>query len=255
MRRFDDLPESDQAALLVRLLLAMTEAGCSTIEELASKRDRGVTEVWKELCVQVNQPECTAPTKVESWIADQANSGQYATSLDAAIVKVRPQSNRDDTEMYRMSDIFGWHWANADGNDEERQALACAYVWGNELKENEIRPFNLYGPGRERIKVWLLREENLEIWDEVVRLADNSPRTNSGSKERFKLKQRFKNRGLSNATITALIAAGIDAPERLLFYDARDLKKLRGVGPVKLREIETYRAAYLPVCSAGSGEA
>ena len=56
---------------------------------------------------------------------------------------------------------------------------------------------------------------------------------------------RFRGRDFSDATISALVDAGIDAPERLLFMSAADLKKIKGIGPVKRKEIDTYRAKYL----------
>jgi len=253
MKEFDELPEPDQAALLVKLLLAMTEAGCGTIEELACRRDRAVTDVWKDLCAQVNQAECVAPRRLDSLIADQVDSGDNGlAATDAPEVKARRYRDRDDVEMHQISNIFGWHWDQTDG--EEPQKLACGYVWSNELKEGQTGWSGLYGSDRERMKVYVLKEENLEVWDDVLRLCDGSQRLNSEARERLKMKQRFKNRGLSNATVTALIAAGLDAPERLLFLDARELKKLRGVGPVKLREIASYRATFLPQSNVESGD-
>jgi hypothetical protein len=46
-------------------------------------------------------------------------------------------------------------------------------------------------------------------------------------------------RGLSKQTIEALIDAGIDMPERLLFMDAKAISSLQGVGTTKLKEIRS----------------
>lgn len=51
---------------------------------------------------------------------------------------------------------------------------------------------------------------------------------------------RFQQRGLSEGTITALIAAGIDYPERLLFMDRAAVAALPGIGKAKLAEIQSY---------------
>ena len=55
----------------------------------------------------------------------------------------------------------------------------------------------------------------------------------------------FHNRGFSGRTIDALIARGIDAPERLLFATEADLKRIPGVGRASLNEIMRYRAQFL----------
>jgi uncharacterized protein (DUF2384 family) len=52
---------------------------------------------------------------------------------------------------------------------------------------------------------------------------------------------RFQNRGLSHRTIQALIADGIDAPERVLFMPEAQLRKIRGVS---IRELRAYRARF-----------
>jgi DNA-directed RNA polymerase alpha subunit len=55
----------------------------------------------------------------------------------------------------------------------------------------------------------------------------------------------FQNRGFSDRTINALVAKGIDAPERLLFATEAELRRIPGVGPVSLAEITHYRARFL----------
>jgi DNA-directed RNA polymerase alpha subunit len=55
----------------------------------------------------------------------------------------------------------------------------------------------------------------------------------------------FRDRGLSDRTINALIAKGIDAPERLLFLTEAELKRIPGIGRASLAEIMRYRARFL----------
>ena len=44
----------------------------------------------------------------------------------------------------------------------------------------------------------------------------------------------------------ALVKAGIDAPERLLFMSKVEIAALPGVGPAARREIEAYRMRFVP---------
>jgi DNA-directed RNA polymerase alpha subunit len=56
----------------------------------------------------------------------------------------------------------------------------------------------------------------------------------------------FRDRGFSERTIEALIARGIDMPERLLFATEAELKQIPGIGKASLQEIMKYRARFLP---------
>jgi hypothetical protein len=56
----------------------------------------------------------------------------------------------------------------------------------------------------------------------------------------------FRVRKLSDRTIKALLDYGIDAPERLLFMTAEQLKGIPGVGKSSLAEIMKYRSRFLP---------
>jgi hypothetical protein len=56
---------------------------------------------------------------------------------------------------------------------------------------------------------------------------------------------RFRDRKLSPHTIEALIAHGIDAPERLLFMTKADLKAIPGIGKSSMAEIAAYRAIFI----------
>jgi DNA-directed RNA polymerase alpha subunit len=64
--------------------------------------------------------------------------------------------------------------------------------------------------------------------------------------EQFLARAPFQNRNFSDRTINALIAKGIDAPERLLFATEAELKRIPGIGPASLAEIMCYRARFLP---------
>lgn len=56
----------------------------------------------------------------------------------------------------------------------------------------------------------------------------------------------FRDRGLSDRTIKALLAHGLDAPERLLFVTEADLKRIPGIGRAAFDEIMCYRERYIP---------
>lgn len=51
----------------------------------------------------------------------------------------------------------------------------------------------------------------------------------------------FRNRGLSERTIDALLDCGIDAPERLLSMTPAQLSEIPGIGKASLGEIMRYR--------------
>ena len=51
----------------------------------------------------------------------------------------------------------------------------------------------------------------------------------------------FFGRGLSDSTIKALVAAGIEYPEQLLFMGRSALSLIPRIGRVGLDEIESYR--------------
>jgi hypothetical protein len=54
----------------------------------------------------------------------------------------------------------------------------------------------------------------------------------------------FRDRGLSNPTVRALLNHAIDAPERLLFMTDAQLRKIRALGVVSMQEILRYRARF-----------
>ena len=60
----------------------------------------------------------------------------------------------------------------------------------------------------------------------------------------FRVGALFTARGFSYPTIKALVLAGIDAPERLLFADEADLLLIRGLDELALEEIARYRAEF-----------
>ena len=58
-------------------------------------------------------------------------------------------------------------------------------------------------------------------------------------------KSLFRDKGLSDRTVKALLDCGIDAPERLLFMTPDQLAVIRGVGKISLREIMLYREQFI----------
>jgi hypothetical protein len=57
---------------------------------------------------------------------------------------------------------------------------------------------------------------------------------------------RFDGRGFSDRTVKALVARGIDAPERLLFAAETEFRKIPGIGKASVDEIMRYRARFIP---------
>ena len=60
----------------------------------------------------------------------------------------------------------------------------------------------------------------------------------------FKAGALFTARGFSSSTIKALVRAGLDAPERLLFADGADLLLISGLDERGFREIARYRSQF-----------
>jgi hypothetical protein len=57
---------------------------------------------------------------------------------------------------------------------------------------------------------------------------------------------RFDRCGLSQRTVKAIVACGIDSPERLLFMTEAALKNIPGIGKASFSEIKNYRARVSP---------
>jgi hypothetical protein len=60
----------------------------------------------------------------------------------------------------------------------------------------------------------------------------------------FRAGALFTARGFSYSTIKALVLAGIDAPERLLFADDADLRSITRLDDGALEEIARYRTEF-----------
>jgi DNA-directed RNA polymerase alpha subunit len=59
--------------------------------------------------------------------------------------------------------------------------------------------------------------------------------------EQMKAQLPFRQRGLSDRTIQALVDCSIDSPERLLFMTEKEIQSIPGIGKVSLAEIIAYR--------------
>jgi hypothetical protein len=52
--------------------------------------------------------------------------------------------------------------------------------------------------------------------------------------------------------IDALVSAGIDAPERLLFMTDVELREIPGIGKAGIAEIAKYRSRFIPGSRQGA---
>jgi hypothetical protein len=55
---------------------------------------------------------------------------------------------------------------------------------------------------------------------------------------------RLKYCGFSDRTVRALLAGGIDAPERVLSMSPDQIRLIRGIGRTLIKEVELYRAQF-----------
>jgi hypothetical protein len=94
----------------------------------------------------------------------------------------------------------------------------------------------------------VLTREQLAALDEAKKTAARSMISRSP----------FQNRKFSNRTIDALVAYGMDAPERLLFMQPSDIRKIPGIGKASLAEIDAYirrfKEASLKRSAAGAAQ-
>src|ERR1700746_3429503 len=63
--------------------------------------------------------------------------------------------------------------------------------------------------------------------------------------EQMKAQLPFRQRGLSDRTIQALVDCSIDSPERLLFMTEKEIQLIPGVGKVSMAEIVAYRVKFI----------
>ena len=57
--------------------------------------------------------------------------------------------------------------------------------------------------------------------------------------------QNWAGRGLNESTVKALLANGVEEPERLLFMSEAQIKVIPGIGKVSMFDIAAYRAKFL----------
>lgn len=58
MQKFEQLHAEDQIDLVVEALRLMFDGKCRTLEQLITKRERTVAELWREICAQRGYDEC-----------------------------------------------------------------------------------------------------------------------------------------------------------------------------------------------------
>jgi hypothetical protein len=64
MRRFEELPDWEQAELLADALDEVIGANCGSIDELAQKEGCSVQEVWQRICSEAGLSETTLPIEL-----------------------------------------------------------------------------------------------------------------------------------------------------------------------------------------------
>jgi hypothetical protein len=116
------------------------------------------------------------------------------------------------------------------------------YVMRNEAISGGVFHSCKHGSPPHNIKVCIPEKGNEAVWDKVIQCAGPRPRSEFDVDQihRAKAKRRFRDRDLSGVTINKLIAAGIEAPEFLLFLTPAEIGRLKGIEPVMRREIDAY---------------
>ena len=164
------------------------------------------------------------------------------------LVEVRCEWNDDATAMYRLDAISRWHWhCVAPGmNTWGTRDFVHGYVMCNEAISGGVFHSCKHGPLPHNIKVCILEKGNEAVWDKIIQCAGPRPRSEFDVDQihRAKAKRRFRDRDLSGVTINKLIAAGVEAPEFLLFLTPAEIGRLKGIEPAMRREIDMYRSRF-----------
>jgi hypothetical protein len=116
---------------------------------------------------------------------------------------------------------------------------ACAAVTWIHSCKHELPPHN--------IKVCVIEKENEPVWEQILQCAGPRPQPRSVAEEiqRVNRTKRFQDRGLSGMTINKLIAAGVEAPEFLLFLSPAGIGRLEGIESAMRLEIDAYRSRFV----------
>ncbi len=64
MVEFNSLPQTTRSLILATLGLEIASANCTSIFDLARKRNQSVSDVWRDVCRKIGQPRCTMPQRV-----------------------------------------------------------------------------------------------------------------------------------------------------------------------------------------------
>jgi hypothetical protein len=64
MVEFSSLPQTTRSLILATLGLEIASANCTSIFDLARKRNQSVSDVWRDVCRKTGQPRCTMPVRV-----------------------------------------------------------------------------------------------------------------------------------------------------------------------------------------------
>jgi DNA-directed RNA polymerase alpha subunit len=120
-------------------------------------------------------------------------------------------------------------------------------------KRRQLRADHLWSKSKEAVKAGdaALADRLKTAGNQLVfrnhQRAERAERAVSTSVDNRRQIFTFNDRGLSEGTVHALVDAGIDAPERLLFATETEVRKIPGIGEASLDEIMRYRARFLDV--------
>ena len=173
-------------------------------------------------------------------------------------ISVRRHPQDWKTAAYRYGDIEDIRWDTFAGGVGRAtpNPMLFGYVWCDGMISGKIGHSCIHGPPPHRIKVCLVKKLNVPIWRQILERAP--PRPTKVRRRRAlsimpadapdpettpRLRSISSFSGCSSHRVAeALVAGGVDGPERLLLMSEREIAAIKGIGKVALEEIRQYRA-------------
>ena len=172
-------------------------------------------------------------------------------------VHVRRNPRDWKTAVYRFGDVSDLRWDTFCGGVGRGtpQPMLFGYVWCDGMISGRVAHSCIHGPPPHHIKVCLVKKLNAPIWRQILERAPPRPMKvrrrralsirpadapDPEAAPRLMSISSFSG-STSHRVADALVAAGVDGPERLLLMSEREIAVIKGIGKVALEEIRQYR--------------
>jgi hypothetical protein len=158
------------------------------------------------------------------------------------LVNVRRQWDDWRSGTVRLQDLSGFHLSDQSGGVMRRapRKFVHAYMSCEALVEGEIGHSCRHGPPPHTIKVCITKGDNNAItYDQIRLIADNAKRQKESDGLRAAI--AWIKTGWSLQLIRCLQSNGFHIPDAVLRVEPEVLRRLRGLGPKRMAQLEEYR--------------